>query len=94
MLRARELESGTRSDHIILTNLDLSRGACRHRNPLRVRAVASAHLCHEANTEQLFSLAGGLSDDNGKMDPYRLSVWVSIAANRKVFVPTKQAILS
>ena len=29
----------------------------------------SSHLCHEANTEQLFSLAGGLSDDNGKMDP-------------------------
>ena len=25
--------------------------------------------CHETNTEQLFSLAGGLSDDNGKMDP-------------------------
>ena len=53
----------------------------------------SSHLCHEANTEQLFSLAGGLSDDNGKMDPYRLSIWVSIAANRKVFMPTKQAIL-
>ena len=53
----------------------------------------SSHLPHEANTEQLFSLAGGLSDDNGKMDPYRLSVWVSIAANRKVFKPTKQAIL-
>ena len=29
----------------------------------------SSHLCHEANTEQLFSLADGLSDDNGKMDP-------------------------
>eukprot|EP00966_Prymnesium_polylepis_P097167 2250554-Prymnesium_polylepis.1 len=35
----------------------------------------SSHLCHEANTEQLFSLAGKLSDDNGKMDPYHLSVW-------------------
>ena len=53
----------------------------------------SSHLCHEANTEQLFSLAGGMSDDNGKMDPYRLSIWVSIAANRKVFMPTKKAIL-
>ena len=34
-----------------------------------------------------------MSDDNGKMDPYRLSVWVSIAANHKVFIPTKEAIL-
>ena len=53
----------------------------------------SSHLPHEANTEQLFSLAGNLSDDNGKMDPYRLSVWVSIAANRKVFMPSTKAIL-
>ena len=58
-----------------------------------IRRRKQREICHEANTEQLFSLAGGLSDDNGKMDPYRLSVWVSIAANRKVFVPTKQAIL-
>ena len=53
----------------------------------------SSHLPHEANTEQLFSLAGNLSDDNGKMDPYRLSVWVSIAANHKVFKPGTEAIL-
>ena len=53
----------------------------------------SSHLSHEANTEQLFSLAGNLSDDNGKMDPYRLSVWVSIAANRKVFKPGTKAVL-
>ena len=53
----------------------------------------SSHLCHEANTEQLFSQAGKLSDDNGKMDPYRLSVWVSIAANSKIFKPSTQAIL-
>ena len=50
----------------------------------------SSHLCHEANTEQLFLLAGNLSDDNGKMDPYRLSVWVSIAANWKNFQPSTQ----
>ena len=34
-----------------------------------------------------------MSDDNGKMDPYRLNVWVPIAANHKVFIPTKEAIL-
>ena len=53
-------------------------------------------LTTEANTEQLFSLAGNLSDDNGKMDPYRLSVWVSylsIASGRKVFMPMAKAIL-
>ena len=50
-------------------------------------------LTTEANTEQLFSLAGNLSDDNGKMDPYRLSVWVSIASGCKVFMPTAKAIL-
>ena len=27
------------------------------------------------------------------MDPYRLSVWVSIGANRKVFMPKTKAIL-
>ena len=53
----------------------------------------SSHLPHEANTEQLFSLAGNLSDGNGKMDPYRLSVWVSIASGCKVFMPTAKAIL-
>ena len=53
----------------------------------------SSHLPHEANTEQLFSVAGNLSDDNGKMDPYRLSIWVSIASGCKVFMPTAKAIL-
>ena len=53
----------------------------------------SSHLPHEANTEQLFSLAGSLSDNNGKMDPYRLSVWVSIGVNRSVFMPDTKAIL-
>ena len=36
---------------------------------------------------------GSLSDDNGKMDPYRLNVWVSIGANRNVFMPKTKAIL-
>ena len=27
------------------------------------------------------------------MDPYRLSVWVSISANYKIFMPSTQAIL-
>jgi len=40
------------------------------------------------DAEQLFSLAGGLSDDNGKMDPYRLSIWVAISANYKIFMPS------
>ena len=53
----------------------------------------SSHLPHEANTEQLLSLAGSLSDDNGNMDPCRLSVWVSIGANRNVFMPDTKAIL-
>ena len=29
----------------------------------------------------------------GKMDPYRLSVWVSIGANQSVFKPNTKAIL-
>ena len=53
----------------------------------------SSHLPHEANTEQLLSLAGNFSDDNGKMDPYRLSVWVSISSNMKVFKPDTKAVL-
>ena len=39
------------------------------RNAFPLHYIVFKHLCHEANTEQLFSLAGGLSDDNGKMDP-------------------------
>ena len=39
------------------------------------------------------SWRGNLSDDNGKMDPYRLSVWVSVASGRKIFMPKTKAIL-
>ena len=35
----------------------------------------ASHLPHEANSEQLFSRSGSLSDDNGKMDPAQLAVW-------------------
>ena len=54
----------------------------------------SSHLPHEANTEQLFSLAGNISDDNGKMDPYRLGIWVSIAANHRTYEPPIKDILA
>ena len=38
----------------------------------------SSHLAHEANSEQLFSRAGSLSPDNGKMSPTHLATWASI----------------
>ena len=47
---------------------------------------------HEANTEQLFSLAGNLSDDNGKMAPDRLAVWIAIGANMSMYKPPKEAV--
>ena len=53
----------------------------------------AAHLPHEANTEQLFSAAGNLSDNNGKMNPYNLSVWVSIGCNVTVHKPKLPDIL-
>ena len=52
-----------------------------------------SHLCHEGNTEQLFSLAGSLSDDNGKMDPDHLTVWTAIGGNMKVYKPSVDLIL-
>ena len=53
----------------------------------------ASHLPHEGNSEQLFSRAGGLSDDNGKMDPARLAVWKSIGVNYSTFKPTDKQIL-
>lgn len=53
----------------------------------------SSHLAHEANSEQLFSRSGELSDDNGKMDPARLAIWTSIGVNRSVFEPSWKQIL-
>ena len=48
----------------------------RHTFPLHVIVFkqVSSHLAHEANSEQLFSRSGMLSDDNGCMDPARLAV--------------------
>ena len=50
-------------------------------------------LPHEANSEQLFSRSGALSDDNGKMDPHRLAVWTSIGVNYSTYKPTDKEIL-
>ena len=54
----------------------------------------AAHLPHEANSEQLFSRAGTLSDDNGRMDPHRLAVWTSIGVNYSTYKPTDEEILT
>jgi hypothetical protein len=53
----------------------------------------AAHLPHEGNSEQLFSRAGDLSDDNGKMNPHRLAVWTSIGVNYSTYKPTDKEIL-
>ena len=67
----------------------------RHTFPLHyiVFKQVSSHLGHEANSEQLFSRSGKLSDDNGKMDPHRLAVWTSIGVNRRVYEPSVQQIM-
>ena len=54
----------------------------------------AAHLPQEANSEQLFSRAGTLSDDNGKMDPHCLAVWTSIGVNYSTYKPTDEEILT
>ena len=53
----------------------------------------ASHLPHEANSEQLFSRSGSLSDDNGKMDPAQLAVWTSIGVNYSIYKPTDKQIL-
>ena len=53
----------------------------------------SSHIAHEANTERLFSLAGALSDDNGKMCPESLAIWTSVGANMGHYKPGDDAIL-
>ena len=50
----------------------------------------SAHLPHEANTEQLFSLAGSLSDP--RKDPIHLARQTRVAKNQHVFMPSVKAI--
>ena len=67
----------------------------RHAFPLHYVCFkqVSSHIGHEANSEQLFSGAGKLSDDNGLMDPHRLAVWTSIGANRSVYEPSTKQIM-
>ena len=66
----------------------------RHSFPLHFRVFkqVSCHLSHEANTEQLFSLAGGLSDNNGKMSPDNLSTWTAVGANMGAYKPSVEHI--
>ena len=73
-----------------------SRALLRQSFPLHyiVFRQTAAHLPHEANSEQLFSRAGTLSDDNGKMDPHRLAVWTSIGVNYSTYKPTDEEILT
>ena len=59
----------------------------------RASSKSGSHLGHEANSEQLFSRSGNLSDDNGKMDPHRLAVWTSIGVNRNVYEPRVKEIM-
>lgn len=60
-----------------------------HPSPSPLRSPA--HLAHEANTEQTFSLAGRISDPN--MEPSYLGSLTSIASNRCVYKPHWKAIL-
>ena len=53
----------------------------------------ASHISHEGNNEQLFSQAGHVSDDNGKMDAHRLGVWTSIGVNMSVYEPPWKTIL-
>lgn len=53
----------------------------------------ASHTSHEGNNEQLFSQAGHVSDDNGKMDAHRLGVWTSIGVNMSVYEPPWKTIL-
>ena len=53
------------------------------------KQVAS-HLAHEANVEQVFSRAGGLSDPH--IDPIFLSALVMASVNKKAYCPSVNAI--
>ena len=50
----------------------------------------ASHLLHEANVEQIFSLAGRLSDLN--LDPDQLAMLVRIHFNKKAWMPTTDEI--
>ena len=59
----------------------------RHTFPLHyiVFKQVSSHMCHEANSEQLFSRAGNLSDEEGATNPEMLAVWSTIASNMEIY---------
>ena len=62
--------------------------AFRERFPLHffVFKQVASHLAHEANVEQVFSRAGGLSDPN--IDPLFLSALVMASVNKKAYCPS------
>ena len=51
----------------------------------------ASHIAHEANSEQLFSLAGRLADPN--LEPRELGVLAKIASNALVYKPDYDDIL-
>jgi hypothetical protein len=53
----------------------------------------SAHLAHEGNAEETFSLGGNLSNSNTKTQPGFLATLVRINKNRKVYEPNDKDIL-
>ena len=50
----------------------------------------AAHLPHEANSEQTFSIAGNLSDPN--IRPHYLALLTRVRINKDIFEPTVEAI--
>ena len=48
---------------------------------------------YRSNTERLFSLAGNLSDDNGKMYPENLATWTSVGANMGIYKPSVDQVM-
>ena len=66
--------------------------AMRDRFPLHffVFKQVASHLAHEANVEQVFSRAGGLTDPH--MDPTFLASLVMAAVNKKAYCPALAAI--
>ena len=57
---------------------------------IQLKHVGKPCLDHEANVEQIFSLAGRISDPN--MMPERLAVLTRIHFNKKTSMPTMAAI--
>ena len=90
----KQLIKEFRDDHGIVNEFALMYKV-RDQFPLHyiVFKQTASHLPHEANSEQLFSRSGDLSDDNGKRWTQRLAVWTSIAVNYSTFKPSNSDIL-